>query len=366
FLLPSGVFVTVAGVYVDPFASVYGCDSVWTTTVIVHPTFAPAQTVEICDNDSFLLPSGTFVATTGVYVDSFATVFGCDSVWTTTVIVRELVTTNISQIICEGSEVEINGIIYNQAGTYTDTLNSQIGCDSILLIDISVLKNSAGKIDTTICPNSYINIYEQTFSDEGEYRINLHNHNGCDSILTLIIRHYPEPFIDAGEDLTVIPNEIFTLESSNFPTDYLSLSWSHLDDTLCTDCFSVEQSTTENTSYIATVVDTNNCFYKDEVFVFLDKSCPENGILAPNIITPNGDMHNDEFYIKNPNELEIDYYRIFNRWGELVFETYDPNGKWDGTFRNQICNPGVYVYYVQAKCFDKTPFMKKGNITILK
>ncbi|MEZ4929565.1 MAG: gliding motility-associated C-terminal domain-containing protein, partial [Chitinophagales bacterium] len=185
-------------------------------------------------------------------------------------------------------------------------------------------------------------------------------------ILTLIIRHYPEPFIDAGDDITVIPNEFFTLEASGFPTDYLSLSWSHLGDTLCTDCFSVEQSITENTSYTATVVDTNNCFYKDEVFVFLDKSCPENGILAPNIITPNGDMHNDEFYIKNPNELEIDYYRIFNRWGELVFETYDPNGKWDGTFRNQICNPGVYVYYVQAKCFDKTPFMKKGNITILK
>lgn len=268
--------------------------------------------------------------------------------------------------ICNGDSININGINYNQAGNYIDTTKSSFGCDSILNINISILKKTFNQIDTTICPESLIIINDEIFNEEGEYTIYLTNYQGCDSILTLIIHHYPNPFIDAGADLTVIPNEEFTLQSSGYPSNYQLLGWEHNGVQLCIDCSSIEQSTTINTSYTAVVIDTNLCYYKDDLFVFVDESCPDNGILAPNIISPNGDGSNDYFYIKNPNELDIDYIRIFNRWGELVFETYDPNGKWDGTFRDQICNPGVYVYYIQAKCFDKTPFMKKGNITILK
>ncbi|MCB0541381.1 MAG: hypothetical protein KDE33_27990, partial [Bacteroidetes bacterium] len=65
-----------------------GCMDSTEFSIYTNPTFAPTQTIEICDNDSFLLPSGTYVNTAGVYVDSFASVFGCDSVWTTTVIVH--------------------------------------------------------------------------------------------------------------------------------------------------------------------------------------------------------------------------------------------------------------------------------------
>lgn len=67
----------------------------------------------------------------------------------------------------------------------------------------------------------------------------------------------------------------------------------------------------------------------------------------PNVFTPNGDNINDEFIAENPFDYvqKVDM-KIFNRWGELVFQTDDPNIKWDGKAQktNQLVSPGVYYY----------------------
>jgi gliding motility-associated-like protein len=83
-------------------------------------------------------------------------------------------------------------------------------------------------------------------------------------------------------------------------------------------------------------------------------------------MTPNGDGYNDQWYIKNEYLLPIEIIRIYNRWGELIFETTDDSERWDGTFRNQECMPGAYPYYVIGYCFNGQRFVKKGNITIIK
>ncbi|MFM7176213.1 MAG: gliding motility-associated C-terminal domain-containing protein, partial [Bacteroidota bacterium] len=55
-----------------------------------------------------------------------------------------------------------------------------------------------------------------------------------------------------------------------------------------------------------------------------------------------------------------------NRWGEKVFETNDPAIGWDGTYEGKAATPAVYVYYLDAVCFDNQRFFKKGNISLIR
>jgi gliding motility-associated-like protein len=59
-------------------------------------------------------------------------------------------------------------------------------------------------------------------------------------------------------------------------------------------------------------------------------------------------------------------FTIFNRWGEKVFETNDINGGWDGTYKGEPLNIGVFVYYVWGKLKNGEELTKKGNVTLLR
>ena len=67
-------------------------------------------------------------------------------------------------------------------------------------------------------------------------------------------------------------------------------------------------------------------------------------------------------YISKENFI----FRVFNRLGNLVFETTDPSQGWNGYFNDSPCDPGVFVYYLNLDCLDGQSYFKKGNITILK
>jgi len=58
--------------------------------------------------------------------------------------------------------------------------------------------------------------------------------------------------------------------------------------------------------------------------------------------------------------------RIYDRWGELVFESNSKNVGWNGTYKNNPVDPGVFVYYLDVICYDNQEFFKKGNITVIR
>ena len=94
--------------------------------------------------------------------------------------------------------------------------------------------------------------------------------------------------------------------------------------------------------------------------------CGEPDFVIPNAFTPNGDGVNDVLDLTNDilSELEIS---IFNRWGECVFSSSDPSGcRWDGTFRNQPCLPGVYTYTCHLRCHNGVENDLKGDITLIR
>jgi len=137
---------------------------------------------------------------------------------------------------------------------------------------------------------------------------------------------------------------------------------------LCTNCYSLEVLVTEEISlYYVTATTFDGCEAIAAIDLVAQNLCDEGSLEIPNFITPNNDGANDKFEIRYTNLKELGVLRIYNRWGELVYETNDPTYNfWDGTYRGQELNPGVYVYYLEVFCLDDNQFLKKGNITIIK
>jgi len=100
--------------------------------------------------------------------------------------------------------------------------------------------------------------------------------------------------------------------------------------------------------------------------IVIKKSCYIN---IPNAFTPNGDGVNDYFF---PRQLLADrlteiHLVILNRWGEVVFETHDPNGRgWDGKLNGKPQPEGVYIYQVQAEINDVHHESYQGNVTLIR
>ncbi len=74
----------------------------------------------------------------------------------------------------------------------------------------------------------------------------------------------------------------------------------------------------------------------------------------------------DQFFYPPIRETVLEYHlQIFNRWGVLIFETYDINKPWNGYYKGQLCQQGVYVWLVEGKYANGRPFKKAGDITLL-
>lgn len=119
------------------------------------------------------------------------------------------------------------------------------------------------------------------------------------------------------------------------------------------------------TTFTVNVTDENNCSATQFRIVKVIDNCGDN-IFIPNAFTPNGDEINDKLCIRSLELEGIKIFRIFNRWGELVFETTDLNHCWDGYYKGKIVNPDVYVYYAEGICTNGQNKLIKGNVTVLR
>jgi gliding motility-associated-like protein len=90
-----------------------------------------------------------------------------------------------------------------------------------------------------------------------------------------------------------------------------------------------------------------------------------NNLYVPNTFTPNGDGKNDIFYAYGSAVAKFNL-RVYNQWGEFIFESQDLGRGWDGTYRGSLQPNGVYVYYIDVTFNDGTSKIVKGTITLLR
>jgi len=169
----------------------------------------------------------------------------------------------------------------------------------------------------------------------------------------------PLPVANAGADRKVLVGTEVVLTGSGGGTYSWTPSAGMSDATSASP--SVQPVAT--TMYILKVMDVNGCASQDTVIITVDDDCGD--VFTPTAFSPNGDGKNDIYYVRNPCMKELKFF-ICNRWGEKVFETNNAANGWDGNFRGEKCDTGVFVYFLEATLITNVKVSRKGNITLLR
>ncbi len=124
-------------------------------------------------------------------------------------------------------------------------------------------------------------------------------------------------------------------------------------------------SLTQDTTITVEITDGNCVTSVSKRFYFEPVLCGDDDVYLPNAFSPNQDGKNDILYVREHNVLELSL-RIFDRWGNMVFETEDSRNGWDGTYEGELLKPAVFVYILKGLCVTQEPFYKQGNITLMR
>jgi len=108
-----------------------------------------------------------------------------------------------------------------------------------------------------------------------------------------------------------------------------------------------------------------NCPTVDTLQVKLDTGL-RSSLNVPNAWSPNGDGHNDKLYPLTINMKELKYFRVYNRWGQLMFETSTLGVGWDGTYNGQPQVRDVYTWTVEATGLDGVHYKQAGNAILMR
>ena len=178
--------LTTAGVYTETLSSVSSCDSVITLTLVVNPTYAIAQADTICQGDTVWF-FDQILTGTGVYTETLQTAEGCDSVMTLALTVNPTYSIPLSSTICEGDTFYFHGNALTEEGVYTDTLQTVNGCDSIVLLTLTVNPVYHIPVSDTICEGDTFHFFNQSLTTAGVYTETLSSVSSCDSVITLTL-----------------------------------------------------------------------------------------------------------------------------------------------------------------------------------
>jgi len=386
-----GVDQTNSGIYTDILQTVSGCDSVVVTELIVHPVYAPFVPTEICNGDSIFL-GGAFQTTAGTFIDSLQTINGCDSVITTTLIIRDVYADTFDVTICSTDSVFLEGAFQNQPGIYVDNFSSFYGCDSIvttnLMVDTTTVLTAE---DQYICRGESIELFVNgadlvTWSpsiglscstchdpvasptETTTYTVTSQSCLGSETSIevTVFVSTGAQVSVSPYPDVTILKGEETTLIATTVDP-FATISWyNEQGEPICEDCREITVSPEEGATYYARIDDEVGCSNEESVTVKVDSDCTIGEFEIPNMISPNGDGANDDFEIIPKGIAGVDLVRVYNRWGELVFESNDITISWNGTHKGKPLNPGVYIYYLEGRCLNDDQFTRTGNITILK
>jgi gliding motility-associated-like protein len=261
----------------------------------------------------------------------------------------------------------VNSPVIGITGNIPTCLNSTITFKGIVVVpDTSAIKWlwNFGNGKTAISPNPL----PQKYDTAGNYALRLivTNSSGCADTLDRTVIINPLPVINAGADKTIIVGTSIAINPTGSPVvDYL---WTPSTALTCTNCYNTIAAPKNTTTYTIKVTDANGCINKDDINIIV--VCNDKNVFIPNTFSPNNDGINDWFYPRGTGLFKIQSMRIFNRWGEMVFQKANlfPNDQfagWDGKYNGKLQTTDVYTYIIEIVCENSQIMSYKGNITLI-
>lgn len=193
------------------------------------------------------------------------------------------------------------------------------------------------------------------------------NSTGCRDTTTQVITVHALPTITIPGQMTIQSGFPVTIPATYSP-NVVSWVWSPSTGLSCGDCPTPTAEPTTNTTYQVYFTDNNGCSNIGEVQVLV--ICKNANLFMPNTFSPNGDGSNDVFYPRGHGLDRVKHLRIFNRWGEVVFErtNFQVNqaaSGWNGMFRGKKAQADVYVYQIEVFCDNGEVIRINGNVALI-
>jgi gliding motility-associated-like protein len=208
-----------------------------------------------------------------------------------------------------------------------------------------------------------------TYTTAGTFQITTYaqNSTGCRDTTTQTIYVNPLPTVTMPSQLTV--NSGFpVLIPATYSPNTINWIWSPSGGLSCANCPQPEAGPKFSTTYQVYFTDDNGCSNIGTIVVSV--ICKDANLFMPNTFSPNGNGSNEIFYPRGKGIERIKTLRIFNRWGEVVFERNnfqpnDPAAGWNGTYKGKKPQSDVYVYQVEVFCENGDTIKLNGNVSLL-
>ncbi len=209
----------------------------------------------------------------------------------------------------------------------------------------------------------------QTYGTAGTFLITTYaqNSTGCRDTTVQTIYVNPLPTVTMPSQLTITSGTPVTIPATYSP-NVTNWIWSPSGGLSCANCPTPDAGPKFNTTYQVFFTDNNGCSNLGTIVVSV--ICKDANLFMPNTFSPNRDGSNDIFYPRGKGIERVKTLRIFNRWGEVVFErnNFQPNDAaagWDGTYKGQKPQSDVYVYQVEVFCENGDTIKLNGNVSLI-
>jgi gliding motility-associated-like protein len=192
----------------------------------------------------------------------------------------------------------------------------------------------------------------------GSYQLIVTTPAGCSDTALVTVSVMPPVVANAGPDANAVYNQPHQLHGAGGGTytwtPGSAMNNSHIANPLVT--------LTDDTYFVLTVQDAIGCTDTDTVLIKVYRG---PSFYIPNAFTPNGDGLNDDFKPTYVGIERLDYFRIFDRYGVLVYETHDMGAAWNGTYKGRMQNTGNFVYIVKGMDKNGQEKILKGNVLLI-
>ncbi len=403
---PATINTSTPGTFTYTFTPTAGlCATTATLSVRVNPIVFSTTDITICTLQLPYTWNGTTFTAAGSYVVRLQSSFGCDSMARLNLQVKAVLTSTTTISICASQVPYVwNGQSYTQPGTYTYKQTTQAGCDSIatLILDITPLATVSVSGGGTICKGGSA-ILNLTFTGTGPWTLVYTNGTTSDTIVGIAASPYQITVtpavtttyritsvadvkctnisVNSSATVTVVAsqqgiryttqlaltNQPRQLQARSLGNGY-NYTWTPPVGLNFYNIYNPVFNFNRTTEYLISLKNNSGCLTVDTLLVKVLPGPTDSlsNIFVPKAWTPNGDGRNDVLVPIPVNIRELKFFRVFNRWGQLVFETNQLLHGWDGMFKGKPHVMDVFTWTAEAIGNDGQFFRKAGNAALLR
>ena len=238
---------------------------------------------------------------------------------------------------------------------------------------ISILSINGGTpvFEYSLDGGNYGSTVDFTNLAPGNHTIEVRDDNGCHYEETILMENPEEVTVELGNNQVIAEGDVVTITPDiSIDVNGAGIVWtSNTGETNCNNCPFLTVTPTTTTTYHVVVTDQNGCAASDSIEIRVKVVVR---VYIPNVISPNNDGINDEFYIQSDDNIVlVEKMVIYNRWGDVQFSAdnippNEPSLGWNGRFDGQANTPAVFVYFAVVKLSDGRSITYKGDLTIVR